>query len=354
MALTPGLAAQDPERALDLALELPERVARADGRRLLAVLRRVPGGGLGAPALRRPRCGHQPHAGRLPAHDGGVSYLFAGSIEHVMRDLFAPSRRAFSGFGSFYALRPIDPRGLARAGCASASPPTAARSRRRPRPDRRARRRPPARHDADRPADAPRLARARHARDRPRPRAGRLRARARGRPARRWSRSWSASGCCTSTGCSWRGRSPPTSPLPRRLHPGVRDRVLKLLRDAGILEHESRGRWRVIDPLLRPTWCHSTRFGVAQLRSPDLAARRLRQRRRRSPRCAGTCRAPSRPSRAPGARAPARRRARSRGCSTTTARTTWPRTSSGAATAAASATAGCETSADSTSNGPIR
>jgi hypothetical protein len=42
------------------------------------------------------------------------------------------------------------------------------------------------------------------------------------------------------------GESPP-----RRLHPGVRDRVLKLLRDAGILEHEARGRWRVIDPLLR-------------------------------------------------------------------------------------------------------
>ena len=39
-------------------------------------------------------------------------------------------------------------------------------------------------------------------------------------------------------------------PLPRRLHPGVRDRVLKLLRDAGIVEHEARGRWRVIDPLL--------------------------------------------------------------------------------------------------------
>ena len=40
-------------------------------------------------------------------------------------------------------------------------------------------------------------------------------------------------------------------PLPRRIQPGVRDRVLKLLRDAGILEHEARGRWRVIDPLLR-------------------------------------------------------------------------------------------------------
>ena len=35
LALTPGLAAQDPERALDLALELPERVGRADGRRLI-------------------------------------------------------------------------------------------------------------------------------------------------------------------------------------------------------------------------------------------------------------------------------------------------------------------------------
>jgi hypothetical protein len=42
------------------------------------------------------------------------------------------------------------------------------------------------------------------------------------------------------------GQSPP-----RRLHPGVRDRVLKLLRDAGVLEHEGRGEWRVIDPLLR-------------------------------------------------------------------------------------------------------
>jgi len=38
-----------------------------------------------------------------------VSYLFAGSIEHVMRDLFAPEHRAFSGFGSFQQLRAITP-----------------------------------------------------------------------------------------------------------------------------------------------------------------------------------------------------------------------------------------------------
>ncbi len=39
--------------------------------------------------------------------------------------------------------------------------------------------------------------------------------------------------------------------LPRRIQPGARDRALKLLRDAGILAHESHGQWRVIDPLLR-------------------------------------------------------------------------------------------------------
>ena len=36
-----------------------------------------------------------------------VSYLFTGSLEHVMRDLFAPQRRALAGFGSFHALHPI-------------------------------------------------------------------------------------------------------------------------------------------------------------------------------------------------------------------------------------------------------
>ena len=36
-----------------------------------------------------------------------VTYLFTGSIEHVMRDLFAPGDRALSGFGSFYPLQPI-------------------------------------------------------------------------------------------------------------------------------------------------------------------------------------------------------------------------------------------------------
>jgi hypothetical protein len=38
----------------------------------------------------------------------GVSYLFAGSLEHLMRDLFTPSQRALHQFGGFHDLRPID------------------------------------------------------------------------------------------------------------------------------------------------------------------------------------------------------------------------------------------------------
>jgi hypothetical protein len=38
-----------------------------------------------------------------------VSVLFAGSMEHLMRDLFGPTRRALSQFGNFHELTPISP-----------------------------------------------------------------------------------------------------------------------------------------------------------------------------------------------------------------------------------------------------
>ena len=106
LAVTPGWAAQDPERALDLALELPERIAVADGRRLILFFdefQELAGD-------RRPYGDPDQLTKRMRAvfqRATSVSYLFAGSIEHTMRDLFAPSQRAFSGFGSFHALRPI-------------------------------------------------------------------------------------------------------------------------------------------------------------------------------------------------------------------------------------------------------
>ncbi|MGO9248691.1 MAG: AAA family ATPase [Solirubrobacteraceae bacterium] len=39
-----------------------------------------------------------------------ISVLFAGSMEHLMRDLFGPARRALSQFGNFHELTPISPR----------------------------------------------------------------------------------------------------------------------------------------------------------------------------------------------------------------------------------------------------
>src|SRR3954468_144977 len=106
LALTPGLAAQDPQRALAHALELPQRVAMADNRRCIVFFdefQEVAG-------ERHPYGNPDQVTKQMRAifqRSTQVSYLFAGSIEHIMRDLFAPGARAFSGFGSFHHLREI-------------------------------------------------------------------------------------------------------------------------------------------------------------------------------------------------------------------------------------------------------
>ena len=106
LALTPGLAYRDPNGALDRALELPERIAVADRKRLVLFLdefQEVAG-------ERKPYGDPDAVAKRMRAifqRTTSVSYLFAGSIEHVVRDLFAPNQRAFSGFGSFHTLSEI-------------------------------------------------------------------------------------------------------------------------------------------------------------------------------------------------------------------------------------------------------
>jgi uncharacterized protein len=249
VALTPGLAARDPDRALDLALELPERVALADGRRVVLFFDEFQE----LASARRPYGDPDAVTNRMRAifqRSSAVSYLFAGSIEHVMRDLFAPSRRAFSGFGSFYTLRPIAA-GEWRAGLAE-------------------------RFAADRcevseaalerivefggghPRATMRVAQQAHLvsielgtraigvelvhvgferaieGDRPTMEQVVERIRLLHKHGLLVARTVAAG-----------------DPLPRRIQPGVRDRVLKLLRDAGVLEHESHGRWRVIDPLFR-------------------------------------------------------------------------------------------------------
>lgn len=104
VALTVGAGRADPHRALGAAWELAERIAAADDRRLVLFLdefQEIASGFYGDPdqVMRQLRAILQrsPH----------VSVLFAGSIEHVIRDLFAPSDRALSQFGGLHELAPI-------------------------------------------------------------------------------------------------------------------------------------------------------------------------------------------------------------------------------------------------------
>ncbi len=107
VAFAPGLAARDPERYLDYALELPGRIAEADRTSVVVFF----------DEFQEVASPQQPYgdADRLTKRmrsifqrSSGVSYLFAGSIEHLMRDLFTPSHRALHQFGGFHDLRPID------------------------------------------------------------------------------------------------------------------------------------------------------------------------------------------------------------------------------------------------------
>lgn len=107
IAFSPGLAARDPERYLDYALALPGRIAAADGKELIIFFDEFqeiasPQQPYGDPdrLTKRMRAIFQ--------RSQGVTYLFAGSVEHLMRDLFTPSHRALHQFGGFYDLRPID------------------------------------------------------------------------------------------------------------------------------------------------------------------------------------------------------------------------------------------------------
>jgi uncharacterized protein len=108
LALTPGLAAADPQHALIEALELPQRVALADDKRVIVLFDEFQE----IANARHPYGNPDQLTKQMRAifqRSTQVSYLFAGSIEHIMRDLFAPQDRAFSGFGSFYRLREITP-----------------------------------------------------------------------------------------------------------------------------------------------------------------------------------------------------------------------------------------------------
>jgi uncharacterized protein len=249
VALTPGWAAQDPQRALDLALELPERVAVADGRRLVLFFDEFQE----LASDRRPYGDPDQVTKRMRAvfqRSTSVSYLFAGSIEHVMRDLFAPQQRAFSGFGSFHPLRPIAAgdwlEGLADRFAADDCTVAAAALNRivelggaHPRATMRIAQQTHLvsvqldRREID--LDLVELGyRAALAGDLPTMEQSVEQIRRLHKNALQVARAIASD-----------------MPVPRRLAPAIRDRVLKLLLQAGVVEHVARGDWRLVNPLLK-------------------------------------------------------------------------------------------------------
>lgn len=107
IAFTPGLAARDPDRYLDYALALPGRIAEADRKQVVMFFDEFQEvAGQSAPYGDTDRLTKRMRA--IFQRTTGVSYLFAGSLEHLMRDLFTPSHRALYQFGGFHDLRPID------------------------------------------------------------------------------------------------------------------------------------------------------------------------------------------------------------------------------------------------------
>lgn len=104
MAFEPARARHDPVRQLGLAFELPQRIAERDGRRLVVLideLQQLASGAYGDAEQTLQRL-------RETIHDSPrVSCLFAGSVEHLMRDMFGNPHRALYQFGGFHQLSPI-------------------------------------------------------------------------------------------------------------------------------------------------------------------------------------------------------------------------------------------------------
>jgi hypothetical protein len=248
VAITPGWAARDPQRALDLALALPEQVAVADDRRLVLFFDEFQE----LANVRRPYGDPDTITKRMRAvfqRSSSVSYLFAGSLEHVMRDLFAPQQRAFSGFGSFHSLRPIAVgdwlAGLAeRFAADDCEVGDAALAR-------------IVELGGGHPRATMRIAQQTHLVsvqldqreiDLDLVELGYRAALEGDRPTmeqsieqiRRLHKNALVVARAVAMG----------SPAPRRLPPAIRDRVLNALLHAGIVEHVARGDWRIVNPLL--------------------------------------------------------------------------------------------------------
>lgn len=107
VAFSPALAARDPERSLDYALGLPQRIAEKDDVQLVLFLDEFqevahPRKPFGDPDALTKRM-------RAVMQDSPrVTTLFTGSVDHLMNDLFTPQHRAFFRYGETVRLPLVD------------------------------------------------------------------------------------------------------------------------------------------------------------------------------------------------------------------------------------------------------
>lgn len=107
VAWKPSLADRDPRRYLRYALELPQRVAEADGKRAVVFFDEFQN----VLDLEERGRGKDPEALQklmrtVFQRSKLVSVLFAGSYEHLMREIFAPDK-PLGHFGGFHDLHEI-------------------------------------------------------------------------------------------------------------------------------------------------------------------------------------------------------------------------------------------------------
>ncbi len=104
IAFEPAHRLRDPAAELIAALELPQRIAARDERQLILLideLQQLTGGAYGDPDQITQRL-------RETLHESPrVTCLFAGSVEHLMREMFGNQHRALYQFGGFHELSPI-------------------------------------------------------------------------------------------------------------------------------------------------------------------------------------------------------------------------------------------------------
>jgi hypothetical protein len=104
IALEPTRRRSESMQDLILALELSQRIAERDDRQLILFideLQQLTSGAYGDPEQVTQGLREVLHASPR------VTCLFAGSVEHLMRDMFSNERRALYQFGGFHELSPI-------------------------------------------------------------------------------------------------------------------------------------------------------------------------------------------------------------------------------------------------------